>query len=291
MSAAIELTEAESRSATRRGLGRSTRTSATTGRAAVRTTTRSARKTASGIEWVTSRIVVPVRCQTSEQHGVEPLAGQRVEGAERLVEEQRPRARGRAHGRSTTRCRVPPDSGGRLRAARAPRARPGGAGRSHALPRGVPRPARELEREATFAVDGPPGKKPRLLEHETHAGPGPRTCAPRSRRSRVPAWRSPAKTRSSVLLPVPLGPMTATNSPRRDLERDAVEGGDRRAPRNVKPDVVEPRWPAAGRAQARAGGRGRIQPARPSAVCVELAPCTVATGQRDARPRPAPHVP
>ena len=46
----------------------------------------------------------------AEQLHVEPLAGERVEGAERLVEEQDAAAPGPGRGRSTTRWRVPPES-------------------------------------------------------------------------------------------------------------------------------------------------------------------------------------
>ena len=52
------------------------------------TITRSARKTASGMPCVTSTMVVPVALPEPQQLHVEPLAGQRVEGAERLVQQQ-----------------------------------------------------------------------------------------------------------------------------------------------------------------------------------------------------------
>ena len=52
------------------------------------TATRSARNTASAIEWVTSRVVVARSRPDPLQLDVEALAGHLVEGAERLVEQQ-----------------------------------------------------------------------------------------------------------------------------------------------------------------------------------------------------------
>ena len=48
--------------------------------------------------WVTSTIVVAVRAPEPQQLEVEPLAGQGVERAERLVEQQHPRLEGEGPG-------------------------------------------------------------------------------------------------------------------------------------------------------------------------------------------------
>ena len=57
------------------------------GRALI-TATRWPRKTASSMSWVMKTTVVPVRRQIAEQLLLQPLAGLRVEGTERLVHEQ-----------------------------------------------------------------------------------------------------------------------------------------------------------------------------------------------------------
>ena len=85
--ARLEMTP--SRVAQVRGRGRSTGTSAMTrpGRAD-RTTTRSARKTASGMLWVTMTMVAPRRSQSPSSSAIEPVTGERIERPERLVQEQ-----------------------------------------------------------------------------------------------------------------------------------------------------------------------------------------------------------
>ena len=55
------------------------------------TMTRSARKTASLMLWVTMRIVLHWKAVQAEQLQVQPLPGQGVQLAERLVHEQQPR--------------------------------------------------------------------------------------------------------------------------------------------------------------------------------------------------------
>ena len=150
-----------------RGRGRSTAMSATTrpGRGD-RTTTRSATRIASGMLWVTITIVVAGAFPEAQQLQVEPLAGQGVERAERLVEQQdlglegqrpgerHPLARparqlGRPGGRR------PPDRGRPARSARpaAPRRR------------SVGQPG-ELERIGDVVGGRAPGQQPRLLEDE-----------------------------------------------------------------------------------------------------------------------------
>ena len=58
------------------------------------TITRLERKTASGTEWVTNSPAKGSRHEQREQLVVEALAGDLVEGAERLVEEEQLRAAG-----------------------------------------------------------------------------------------------------------------------------------------------------------------------------------------------------
>ena len=63
------------------------------------TTTRSDRNTASGIEWVTNTTVGAGLGADADQLGLHVLAGHLVEGAERLVHQQQPRAARPAPGR------------------------------------------------------------------------------------------------------------------------------------------------------------------------------------------------
>ena len=162
-----------------RGRGRSTAMSATTrpGRGDS-TMTRSATRIASGMLWVTMTIVVAGRSQRREQLEVEALAGQRVERAERLVEEQHLRLERERPGE-----RDPLAHPARqLRPGGRPRRRVeadqlGQRGQACVAPLG--RPARELERVRDVGRGRPPRQEARLLEDE----PDPRV-RPGDRRGR-----------------------------------------------------------------------------------------------------------
>ena len=170
-----------------------------------RTTISSASRTASAMLCVTTTMVVPVRCQSPSSSIVEALAGQRVEGAERLVEEQHrwvagERARDRRALAHATRQLV---RVGALERAPAP-TRSSSSARARAV---RPADAGELERKGDV-VDRPCARA---------AGAAPGTRARRARRRRRPVPRrsgsrrasgrsSPAISRSSVLLPEPFGP-------------------------------------------------------------------------------------
>ena len=88
--------------------------------------------------------------------------------------------------------------------------------------------------------------------------PGRRPCAPSIATEPRSAAMSPARTRSSVLLPQPLGPMSATTSRGRDVERDAVEGGGRARAAERQRDVVDA--DAGAGAGRDAAARGRVEP-------------------------------
>ena len=206
-------TTASSRSASDRGRGSSTGMSATTrpGRGD-RTTIRSATRIASGMLWVTRTIVVAGALPEAEQLEVEALAGERVERAERLVEEEHLGLE-RERRASATRCWVPPDSSdGRLSTTPGSSATSSGSS-AEALPAALGRPAGELERVGDVVGGRAPRQEARLLEDEADA----RVRAVDRRaveRDAAPIRRSrPAMTRRSVDLPLPLGPMRATMPP------------------------------------------------------------------------------
>ena len=201
----------------------------------VMTTTRSARNTASGIEWVTNRMVLRARgevalapdAQQLERHLV---ARHRVERAERLVHQQERRIEQQRAA----------ERGALLHAARQ-------------LARqllGEPVQARHLEQLAGRAPGRRAGPSPassagsstlsRIVRHFSSTGAwktmptsaiGRVTVRPATVTAPTVAGRSPATMRSRVDLPQPLGPTSATNSPRADREVDAGERLDRAARR------------------------------------------------------------
>ena len=153
-----------------RGRGRSTGRSATTrpGRAD-RTTIRSATRIASAMLWVTSTIVGRGPLPEAQQLEVEALAGQRVEGAERLVEQQHLGLEGEGPGQGDPLARsrrTAPPAGWR--------ATPGSRATSSARARQplappVGRPAGELERVGDVVGGRAPRQQARLLEDEADA--------------------------------------------------------------------------------------------------------------------------
>ena len=184
------------------------------GRALI-TTTRDDRKTASGIEWVTNRTVVPGLLPDPQDLGVHPLPGHLVERAERLVhqEDRWPNARARA---IATRCCIPPDSWyGWCSGSR--RARRGRASPSPGRTAGS-RPSPGSRGAAHVVLDGPPVEEDGGLEDH----PVVAVAARLLRGLVVDAWtvpldgavRSPT-IRSRVDLPQPDGPISETNSPGR----------------------------------------------------------------------------
>ena len=196
-------------------------------RAYGRVTTRSATVAASSWSWVTCTAVVPSSLKQPAQLDDEPLAQVAVERAERLVEHQQPRLGARAPGP------------GRPAAARRPRAS-ATRRRSHpASPTSVeqlgdPRDRRRPRQapcirspKATLPADVAVREQLVVLEHQPDAAPVRRAPRPGRRRPAAPARRrapaSPATTRSSVVLPQPLGPEHATISPSATVEVDAVE--------------------------------------------------------------------
>ena len=174
------------------------------------TTTRSARKIASCTEWVTRRIVAGVRVGDREQLEVEPLAGQLVEGAERLVEQQHRGLEHEASGRARRAgaCRRRARLGTWVAAPSSPTVR------RSVCDTGVPRfgsvDAGELERVGDVRRVVRHGRSRGSWNTRPMRGFGPsigrpsRVAAPRSGASR------PAMTRSSVDLPLPFGPISAT---------------------------------------------------------------------------------
>ena len=170
-----------------------------------------------------------------QQLEIEPLAGQRVEGAERLVEEQHLRLE--REGPGDRRALAHPAGelarSGARRLARARRDRAAAASRSAWRARGQPASSRGY---VTLPATDRHGRRRGSWKTSPTRGSGPtigsssRLTAPRSGRS------SPAATRRNVLLPQPFGPIRATISPRSTvrLERRRAPGRRRRrGPENV----------------------------------------------------------
>ena len=200
--------------------------------AADRTTTRSATRMASAMLWVTSTIVGRGPLPEPEQLEVEALAAQRVERAERLVEQQHPglEREGSGEGHPLALCR--------------PTARPAdwqsrsdrGATSSTSVgePLGPPlrRPAGELEWVRDVVGGRPPRQQPRLLEHEPdpRVGLGDRVAVEGdgSAVGLGAARRSPA---GASTCPQPLGPMRATIPPPGTSRSTPSSTGSRPPPR------------------------------------------------------------
>ena len=127
---------------------------------------------------------------------------------------------------SATRCCSPPDSVA-SRARRSPSARPAPAPRRRARGARRRRHAVHAQAELDVAAHVAVREQGVVLEHQPEAAAGG-AATPRGRAaptSIVPleSGSSPATARSSVLLPLPLGPRTATVSPCADLDVDAID--------------------------------------------------------------------
>ena len=155
-----------------------------------------------------------------------------VEPGERLVEQQQRGARWPGRGRSTTRCAWPPDSSRGRRPARSPT--PNRSSHSWAVRCGrlagdargcAARRRRSRGRSGAGRAAGP-GRRARPTARARDAAAASRTGRRRRRRPR--RRRVPATARSSVDLPAPLGPITATTVARRRPTRHDVRAG--RAP-------------------------------------------------------------
>ena len=191
------------------------------------TTTRSASSAASSTSWVTSSDRAR-RARAARPPAILHLgARDRVERAERLVEAQHRLARQqRAHerdalahaARQLARCARARSRRGRAR--RTARARCARAS-SRAGARQAQRQRRVVERVE-------PRQQQVALGHQHRAAARP-ACRRRAR-------CSPQTSSSSVDLPQPLGPTTATTSPRRDAQRDVLQ----RAPRPRRAGAVTP---------------------------------------------------
>ena len=130
--------------------------------------------------------------------------------------------------RNAARWRMPPESCHGQAGSKPPRPKRSSSGRACARARGAPH-AGELEPDRDVVDRAPPGQQRVALGHEgARAEPARRRraveadLAARRRRS------SPARIWKSVLLPAPLGPISATNSPGSREQVDAVEGQQRR---------------------------------------------------------------
>ena len=187
----------------------------------VMTTIRSARRTASGTLCVT-RITVRGRSSQSACSSASNVSRrQRVERAERLVQQQHRRVADQGPGQ-------------RRRAAPSRRTARAAAGRRLRQPDPRQRLAGALRRSSAATPAEPSGSATlsSVDRHGRGAAAG-RRCPParhpgaarRRRPSTAPAsGRSrPAISRSSVLLPQPFGPMTTVNEPAATLEAEAAE--------------------------------------------------------------------
>ena len=173
------------------------------------TTTRLPRKTASSTLWVTKTRRAPGLGADPPQVLLQPLAGQRVQRRERLVEQQQRVLARPAPGRS------PRAAAGRRRSARcggAPRraGRPGPAARR---PGAAWRAAGVAQGQLDVAADGLPREQPGLLEDQPGAAARHRRACRRCGPCRVVGCSKPAISRSRVLLPQPDAPTSTRNSP------------------------------------------------------------------------------
>ena len=196
------------RSLRNRGLGTSTgRSSEMT--PSVSTSTRSASRIASSTSWVTSRTAGLVPAAQLLHQCVHADPGQGVEGAERLVEQQQLRLADQRPGQRRA-----------LRLAAGQRLGP------------VVLVAGEADLDAALARPRSAARVPcwpRITLSSTLAQGSSRGSwktterRPGTKMSPSASWSRPARARSSVLLPEPLRPSRATNSPGRDLEVDALQ--------------------------------------------------------------------
>ena len=167
----------------------------------------------------------------ADELGLHALAGHLVEGAERLVHQQQPRALGeRARDRDALLHAAGELVGvpvGEVAEAdqldQLARARPA----SGACRRRAARAAARCSRAPCARAAGRPAG--RRCRSPGRAGPGGRSCRTPRPCPALGASRS-AMRRSSVDLPQPLGPISETNSPAATSQGDVLERGDAARP-------------------------------------------------------------
>ena len=166
-----------------------------------------------------------------EELDVEALPGERVESAERLVEQEYGRPSASARAIATVGASRPrAGAAGRSRTRRARRA---GAARGRASRRGPRLPPARADRPR-WQASRQGRRRGSWKDEADRAGPVPRPADPPPRRSRHRLRRSPPTIRRSVLLPLPFGPMIAR--PRAgDLEVEPVERNEARRPGCERP--------------------------------------------------------
>ena len=229
-----------------------------------RCTTRSATAAASSGSWVTCTAVVPRSLQqlaAARRPGGRAGRGRGRRAARRgAAAGARARASGPARPAGPRRRRGRPPSAARSRAGRPARA--GRATRPAIAGRGTPLHAQpEGHVLAHVAV----GEQLVVLEHEPEAPPvgrhGGEVLAVPARRGRRRARASPATTRSSVVLPPPLGPCTATISPSATA-RSTPSSTARSSKRTTTPSTTSIRTCPPGRpgSARRPGSRPRSRP-------------------------------
>ena len=199
----------------RRGRGRSTSRSSAM-RPSRSTTTRSASATASATSWVMSTVVKPCSTPDARKQLVHLGAGQRIERAERLVEEQHA---GPAHQRARQRHALLLAAGedgrpvvARGRRGRHRRAPPAPSRASRARGR-----CRHCRSPAAIAAGANPGRA------AGRSAAGPSTGAPPTSTRPPVGVSSPAIRRSSVVLPPPERPTTARNCAGRNREVEVLQ--------------------------------------------------------------------
>ncbi len=177
------------------------------------TTTRSATRIASAMLWVTSTIVWAVRAQrrSSSRSNRSRLSASSALNGSSSSSTSGSSASARA---SATRCRVPPlSSDGRFVTMPGSSWTSSVSSRSRAARRSR-RPAGQLQRVGDVRRRAPPRQQARLLEDQPDRPDRARPSVRSSRRTSPRSGaRSPAMTRSSVDLPQPLGPISATMPP------------------------------------------------------------------------------
>ena len=181
------------------------------GRLVIRTT-RSDRKTASAMSWVTNRAVLRLGAPDAQQLVLELLAGDRVEGAERLVQSSTDGSSDERAGEGGPLLHA----AGELAGALAARSRPGRACRGAAGARGSCVGARARASStgsstlsSTLRQSSSTGRWKTMAT----SGEAPRSGAPSSSTCPADGSSRPAISRSRVVLPQPLSPTIATNSP------------------------------------------------------------------------------
>ena len=239
------------------------------------TATRSASASASPRSWVTSTVVMRSSRRTAPRSPRSAVARRLIEARERLVEQQHARARARA--------RAP----ARPAAPRRPTASRAARSASAATPK---RSSQRVARAARRRAAGTPRKRsPRATLSATvvSASSGSwKTLAMRRRSASAPAPASTGRpasehagrgragssrpsTRSSVDLPLPLGPMTASTSP---AATSSAGTSSASAPRTSSADVAQredgasrheaARGSSRGGSRTPSGGRGRSRGSR-----------------------------